>query len=264
MQVDGCDDCVVGEAGEEIDEARRELAREDLLDRLGAVAFERLVARRASASATVRRRMASLISGIAAASIERSRRPRPTSRQAASGSDAIAPQSETGRLYFLPTSVTVLMSRRIAGLNGEARAASDWLARSIASAYWTRSFVPRLKNSASRAKTSAMTAAAGTSIIMPSGMCSSNERPRARTCSIACVEEPPHLAHLVHARDHGDHDADVAVGARAHHRAELREEDLGLPQREADGAQAERRVHLRRASGTCSRTCRRRCRTCAA
>ena len=61
--------------------------------------------------------------------------------------------------------------RKIAGSKGEARYASAGLERSTASVYWTRSFVPMLKNSASRANTSAMIAADGTSTIMPSGMC---------------------------------------------------------------------------------------------
>ena len=80
---------------------------------------------------------------------------------------------------------------------------------------------------------------------MPSGMCFARACPRSSTSLHRLVEELSDFADLVHARDHRHHDAEVAVGAGADHGAELREKDFGPLEREAHGAQAERRVHLR-------------------
>ena len=91
-----------------------------------------------------------------------------------------------------------------------------------------------------------MTTALGTSIIIPSGMCFARAVPRRVDLVHGPAEQAAHLAELLHAGHHRHHDAQVAVGARAQHRAEVRQEDVGPRQREAHRAQAERRVHLGR------------------
>ena len=91
-----------------------------------------------------------------------------------------------------------------------------------------------------------MTTALGTSIIIPSGMCFARRLTRRVDLVHRAAEQLAHLAQLLHARHHRHHDPQIAVGARADHRAELRQEDVGPREREAHGAQAERRVHLGR------------------
>ncbi len=115
----------------------------------------------------------------------------------------------------------------MAGWNGDASGARERFPRSIASVYWMRSLVPMLKNSASRASTSAMITALGTSIMIPSGTCLARACPRLSTSCMAWVEELADLAQLVDARDHGDHDAKVAVRARPDHGPQLGEEHVG-------------------------------------
>ncbi len=68
------------------------------------------------------------------------------------------------------TSAVRLIMRMIAGWSGWYMWATCWLPRSMASAYWIRSLVPMLKKSTSRASTSAMITAEGTSIMIPSAM----------------------------------------------------------------------------------------------
>jgi hypothetical protein len=53
------------------------------------------------------------------------------------------------------------------GSNAVPRSANSGLVRSAAMLYWIGSFVPMQKKSNSRASASAMSAAAGTSIMMP-------------------------------------------------------------------------------------------------
>ena len=116
----------------------------------------------------------------------------------------------------------------------------------MASVYWMRSFVPMLKNSASRAKTSAITTALGTSIIMPSGMCLARAWPAAST---SCIARP----RSVRTSRSSCTLATIGTMMRRSPWALARtiarscvEEDVGPREREAHGAQAERRVHLGR------------------
>ena len=67
------------------------------------------------------------------------------------------------------TSTVRRISRSTAGCSGVKRGARLALPRSTASVYCTRSFVPMLKKSTSRVSVSLATAAAGVSIITPSG-----------------------------------------------------------------------------------------------
>ncbi len=75
------------------------------------------------------------------------------------------------------------MRRSTAGCRAEARSDSSGLVRSAASVYWMRSLVPIEKKSAWRASTSAMSAAAGTSTMIPSWTVAAHGRPSARSAA---------------------------------------------------------------------------------
>ena len=68
----------------------------------------------------------------------------------------------------------------MAGLNGSHRCATLGLSRSAAIVYWIRSLEPMLTKSTSGNSASMVSAAAGTSTMMPSGMSSANATPSRR------------------------------------------------------------------------------------
>ena len=103
-----------------------------------------------------------------------------------------------------------------------------------------------LKNSASFASSSAMIAAAGTSIMMPSGTSSRALVSRLVDLGERAIEQLAHRAELLNRRDHRHHDHQLPVRRGAHHRAQLLEENVGTRQTEPHRAQAERGIHLRR------------------
>ena len=79
--------------------------------------------------------------------------------------------------------ITALMSWMTAGWAPEYRFATRSFPRSTASVYWIRSLVPIEKNETSRAKTAAMRAALGTSIMMPTGISRSKSIPSSSSSS---------------------------------------------------------------------------------
>jgi hypothetical protein len=91
-----------------------------------------------------------------------------------------------------------------------------------------------------------MMTALGTSIMMPERHVLGALVPRRVDLLHRLLEQAAHLAQLLHARDHGDHDAKIAVRARPDHRPQLREEHVGPRQGQPHRAKAERRVHLGR------------------
>ena len=102
-------------------------------------------------------------------SAPRSARRRPAQRAGASsrGSPAASPHTATCRPDARAAVATPASNRSTAGWSGVASSANDGLRRSAASVYWTRSLVPMLKKSATSARPSATSAAAGISIITP-------------------------------------------------------------------------------------------------
>src|SRR3989454_2321830 len=124
---------------------------------------------RARASARLSARMTCFTDGMAAGFMLSSVIPSPTRMTAATGFDAISPHTETRRPVRAAASTTRRTRCRIAGCSGWERYDTDSLPRSMARAYWIRSLVPMEKKSTSRARRSAISAAAGTSIITPSG-----------------------------------------------------------------------------------------------
>src|SRR5688572_9272829 len=135
---------------------------------------------RARHSISVRRRNASLIAGMAAGTADSSPTPSPTSSGAATGSDASPPQTATARPAVRAAAQTDWMAARIAGCSASSWPASVGCVRSIASMYCVRSLVPIEKKSACAARRAAPTAAAGVSIMIPTGM---SALPRARGAS---------------------------------------------------------------------------------
>src|ERR1700710_326584 len=114
----------------------------------------------------------------------------------------------------------------MAGSKNDARYASSGLERSTANVYCTRSFVPMLMNSVSTANSSAMTAADGTSTIMPSGISRARGWPAASTSTSACSNSPPPLGEPPQRRDHRHNDAHFAVHRGADHGAELGQKNV--------------------------------------
>ena len=82
-------------------------------------------------------------------------------------SPAISPQMAVGMFSRSPAVIVISMMRITAGCVGRNMLATRLLTRSTAIVYWVRSFVPMEKKSTSRASTSVMMAALGTSIMMP-------------------------------------------------------------------------------------------------
>ena len=127
------------------------------------------------------------------------------------------------------------------------RSASRALPRSTARVYWVRSLVPTLKKALTSASRSAMSTAAGVSIMTPTG--TDSRRPDARAAASACAllqHDLPRLSHLLHPRDQRQHQLDVAAGGGAEHGAELGPEHLRLVEADPDRAPAEERIGLRR------------------
>ena len=93
-----------------------------------------------------------------------------------------------------------------------------------------RSLVPMVRKSTSLASRSAASAAAGTSIIAPTGTGGDAE------LLAHAVSERAGLARLFDARHEGEHDAQRPVRGSAHQRAELRAEHLGMREAEPQAA----------------------------
>ena len=100
--------------------------------------------------------------------------PSPISRVTAAGSPAISPQTPVQIRCLLPASTVICIRRSRAGWVGSYRSATFSFSRSTASVYWIRSLVPILKNLARVPNTSAVSAAEGISIMMPTSRFSSN------------------------------------------------------------------------------------------
>ncbi len=109
----------------------------------------------------------------------------PSSSRVAAQSPAISPQTATGVPALRAVRIVMPISRSTAGWNGSYNDATSWSERSIASVYWIRSLVPIDRKSSLRTKRPAVSAAAGTSIMPPTGKRSSNASPRPRNCPLA-------------------------------------------------------------------------------
>ncbi len=101
------------------------------------------------------------------------------------------------------------------------------------------------KKSVRSARMSEVTAAEGTSIMMPVGTSSLNAM--AFPCEVRL-----HLLHdlvdgveLCRARDQGKHDPQGPVDGRPQERAELGAQDIGAREAEADGAPSQERIVVR-------------------
>src|SRR5207302_1980165 len=114
-------------------------------------------------------RMSHLINGSAGGATDSVSYPRPSKRNAESGSDAISPQTLAGLPAARAASATSLSRRRTLGSCGVKRSANRALPRSTTSVYCVRSLVPTLRKSLTSASRSASTAAAGVSTMTPSG-----------------------------------------------------------------------------------------------
>ena len=132
-----------------------------------------------------------------------------------------------------------------AGCEGSYSAAAAVSARSLARVYIVRSLLPMAKNSASLASMSAVSAAAGTSIMMPSGgSLSGSFTPRARRFAAAWVVDRAGRADFRPVRHHRQHHPHRADHGRAQDGGELGREQVRMSQQHADAAQAERRVQV--------------------
>src|SRR6266511_4391945 len=115
-------------------------------------------------------RITRFTSGIDGPFIDSSDTPSPTSTSAFTGSPAISPHIDTGIPASRPAAQTRSSIRSTARWSGLYRYATSLFCRSIPIVYWMRSFVPMEKKSHSRASRSAISAALGSSIMMPTGM----------------------------------------------------------------------------------------------
>ena len=89
-----------------------------------------------------------------------------------------------------------------------------------------------------------MAAAAGTSIMIPSGMFGSKLIFWLRSSSFDFLEEDLHLSDLLDLGDHRDEDADVPLDARPENGPELDAEQLPVAEGKPDRPQTEGRVRL--------------------
>ena len=112
--------------------------------------------------------------------------------------------------------------------------------RSIASTYCVRSFVPMEKKSTSRANSAAMSAADGTSIMMP--ISTGGTPSSARTCSATSFAARRSSSEAII----GNMILTGPVTGGAVNGAQLRDEKLRMPQAKPDAAHAEKRIVLLR------------------
>ncbi len=190
------------------------------------------------------------------------RTPSPMSANAMSGCDAISPHTATSSRAASRPPPCAGSAASTAGWSGVKRVARFALPRSTASVYCTRSFVPMLKKRRRRANVSHATAAAGVSIITPSGTSLRNSAPRALG-----ARAPPRRAARAPARTSSSVTMSGSmmrtspwIAARSSARS-CDAEHLGLVEAHADRAPSEERIRLaweiRRPAA-----CRRRCRRC--
>ena len=145
-----------------------------------------------------------------------------------------------------------------AGCSASVSAATCSFPRSAASVYCVRSFVPIEKKSTSAASAPAVSAAAGTSTMMPTSSGASDAERRARP-----VEQRARAARSSSSVvDHREHHAHGVVGGDAQDRAELRLEELRPREPEPHAPHPEERVRLVRAAPGRGAACRRRRRAC--
>src|ERR1035438_8158102 len=163
--------------------SRSSCARND--ETSSAVDIESAARATRSASRVETPRKNSFTAGTVRGPIENSRIPRPRNSRTSAGSAAISPHTESGFSAIRAASATRATRRSTAGCVGRNRSETVSFARSTASVYWMRSFVPRERKSTSGASRSAVIAAEGTSIIAPSGMSSGTAMPRSSTSSRA-------------------------------------------------------------------------------
>ena len=156
------------------------------------------------------------------------------------------------------------ISASTAGCSGSKRCATRSLPRSTASVYCVRSLVPMLKKSHSRASASAISAADGTSIMMPIG--SSRVEGDARARASSAFDLLDELARACAARRATRSSAAAAARCRRRSRAASRAAARGTTsscvEREADRAAAELRVLLGAVREARPDPCRRRGRAC--
>ena len=158
----------------------------------------------------------------------------------------MSPHRLTGTDVAAPWRTTWPIRRSTAGCSGSFSAATRPPAsREAAITYWVRSLLPIEKNSAGIR--SIATAAAGVSTMMPKGGISA-ATPSGRSSAEAGGEE---LARLLPARSAVATIGSITLSGRAHggaqQGADLRPEQLGPVQAQAQAAQAEERVALLRA-----------------
>ena len=116
--------------------------------------------------------------------------------------------------------------------------------RSIASRYWMRSLVPMLKNWQCCARMSAVAAALGISIMLPTSIFSSKRSPRCAQLLLGLLQHGVGPRQLLHAADHRIHHAHLAERAGPQDGAELLLEHLRVLEAEADRPEAEEGVRL--------------------
>ena len=105
--------------------------------------------------------------------------------------------------------------RSMAGCSGSTRPATRWLVRSAAKVYCVRSLVPMLKKSTSGARWSAISTAAGVSIMMPTGTSALKGMPAAASSLAALAMSACARRISLDRADHGEHDLHIA-GRRLH------------------------------------------------
>jgi hypothetical protein len=141
-----------------------------------------------AASAWLTERITFLISARPECDTESESIPSPIRRKAPSGCEASSPQTPTSIPASRPARATGAIRRTTAGWKGVYRGASRELPRSTARVYCTRSLVPMEKKSTCRASSGASSAAAGVSIMAPTGTRSGMACPSARSaCALSAI-----------------------------------------------------------------------------